>query len=257
MFKDFIALEVDGIAIIGQLYLPDSGAPCPAVCVCHGVPSGNPPDPGDGGYPVLAEKLCREGFAVLIFNFRGAGESGGNLDILGWTRDLQVAIDYLWRLDDIDRSHLCLLGFSAGAAVSVYVASQDERVSGVAACACPAEFTLFTEGSAPQAIIDRFRSIGAIREEGFPPSVEEWLDGFRLVTPLDHVTGISPRPLLLVHGSRDETVDISQAHRLYETAGEPKQLVIIEGAGHRLRQDDRATGAVLDWLKWQCYRVGS
>ncbi len=256
MLKDFIALVVDDIAIVGQLYLPGNKTQYPAVCVCHGIPAGGPPDPGDGGYPLLAEKICREGFAVLIFNFRGTGDSGGNLDILGWTRDLQAAIDYLWSLAEIDKSHLSLFGFSAGAAVSVYVASGDKRVSGVAACACPADFSLFTEADA-QSVIDRFRRIGTIHDAAFPPSAEEWLDSFRLVSPINHIAGITPRPLLLVHGSRDETVPPSHAQRLYEIAREPKQLVILDGAGHRLRQDDRATGVVLDWLKSLCQSSGS
>jgi dipeptidyl aminopeptidase/acylaminoacyl peptidase len=249
MLKDFVVLEVDGIGIVGQLYLPDNKMPCPAVCVCHGIPSGNPPDPGDGGYPALAERICHDGLAVLIFNFRGIGDSSGNFDVLGWTRDLQAAVDYLWGLADIDKSRLSLVGFSAGAAVSVYVASRDERVSGVAACACPAEFSLFTEAKEPESVLDRFRRINAFQDESFPPSYEEWLDGFRQVTPINHIARIAPRHLLLVQGSGDDLVPVSHARRLYEIAGEPKQLVIIEGAGHRLRQDDRVVRTVLDWLK--------
>ena len=60
---------------------------------------------------------------------------------------------------------------------------------------------------------------------------------------------IAPRPLLLVHGSQDETVEVSHAHKLYDRAGKPKQIIIVEGAGHRLRQDDRAVAIVIDWLK--------
>jgi dipeptidyl aminopeptidase/acylaminoacyl peptidase len=249
MFRDFVVLEVGDTVIAGWLYRPGEEPPYPAVCVCHGVPSGSPPDPGDGGYPLLAEKICREGFAVLIFNFRGTGDSGGNLDILGWTGDLQAAVDYLWSSGGVDRSHLYLVGFSAGAATSVYVASRDKRVSGVAACACPAEFTLFTEASEPQSVVDRFRNMGVIRDDGFPPSVKEWLNGFREVSPIKHIAGIAPRPLLLLHGSGDELVPVSHVRRLYEKAREPKKLVIIDGAGHRLRQDDRAISVVLDWLK--------
>jgi fermentation-respiration switch protein FrsA (DUF1100 family) len=251
MLKDFIVLMVDGIAIVGQLYLPGSKHQYPAVCICHGIPSGAPPEPGDGGYPLLAEKICGDGFAVLIFNFRGTGDSGGNLDILGWTRDLKAVIDYLWNLDAVDESHLSLIGFSAGAAVSLYVASRDERVSGVAACACPAEFTLFTEANEPQSVVDSFRNRGVFQAADFPPSAEEWLDGFRRVSPEKDVAGIAPRPLLLVHGSQDELVPVGHARRLYEVAGEPKQLIIIDGAGHRLRQEDRATEAVRDWLSSQ------
>jgi fermentation-respiration switch protein FrsA (DUF1100 family) len=52
-----------------------------------------------------------------------------------------------------------------------------------------------------------------------------------------------------VHGNRDETVEVSHAYKLYDEAGEPKQLIIIDGAEHGLRQNDRAMAAVLDWLK--------
>jgi len=248
MHKDFIALQVDGVSIIGQLVLPDEKAQYRLVCLCHGAPSGSPPEPGDGGYPELAERICREGFAACFFNFRGAGDSGGNMDFLGWTRDLQAVIDYLRGLNNIDNSHFYLVGFSAGAAVSVYVASKDERISGVAACACPAHFGLFNESGSPQSIIDRYRDIGAIRDDDFPPSLEEWFDNLKRVTPLDHVAGIAPRPLLLVHGSQDETVPVEHARSLYEKAGNPKKLVVIDRAGHRLRRDDRAIGAILDWL---------
>jgi fermentation-respiration switch protein FrsA (DUF1100 family) len=241
--KDF-TLKVDGLDIVGRLYLPAGKKPYPTVCLCHGIPSGIPA-PGDG-YPALAEQICRHGFAVLIFNFRGAGASGGNLDMLGWSRDLKAVIDYLCALPEVDRSRLSLLGFSGGAAVSVYVASSDKRVSSVAACACPAEFSKLDE--APS-LVEHYRSIGAIRDSDFPPSAEEWFNGFKAVKPIDYVAGISPRPLLLVHGSQDELVDVGDAHRLYARAGEPRKLVIIDGAGHRLRQNDEAMAAVLDWLK--------
>ena len=123
---------------------------------------------------------------------------------MGWTRDLKAVIDYLCTLPDVDKSHLSLVGFSGGAAVSIYVASKDRRVSCVAACACPAEFTFITEADEPQSIVDHFRSVGIIRDESFPQSAGEWLDGFRLVCPVEYVAGIAPRPLLLVHGSEDE-----------------------------------------------------
>jgi alpha-beta hydrolase superfamily lysophospholipase len=249
MYKDYTVVRVDDISIVGQLFLPDDKGRYRMVCLCHGAPSGAIPDPADGGYPALAEKICQEGFGAFFFNFRGSGDSGGNMDLAGWTRDLKAVIDYLEGLENIDKAHLYLVGFSAGAAVSVYVASKNERVSGVAACACPAEITPINGDNTWETFIENFRTIGAIRDEGFPPSVEEWAQGCRMVSPERHIAGIAPRPLLLVHGSLDRTVPVEHAHRLYEKAGAPKKLVVIEGAGHRLRREDRAVGAVLDWLK--------
>ena len=251
MLSKAVTLHVEGITVSGRLYLPDEKARYPVVCICHGIPASFPKFDNEG-YPLLAERICQENFAVLIFNFRGTGASGGNFDILGWTRDLKAVIDYLCALPQVDKSHLSLLGFSGGAAVAIYVTSQDSRVSCVAACACPAEFTFITEVDEPQSVVEHFRGIGTIRDEGFPESAEEWLDGFRLVRPAECVAGIAPRPLLLVHGSGDETVDIHDAYRLYGKAGEPKHIIIVNGAGHGLRQDERAVAIAIDWLKSQC-----
>ncbi|MFC1965425.1 alpha/beta hydrolase [Chloroflexota bacterium] len=249
-----VTLKVDGLKIAGRIYLPAEGDKqlYPTVCICHGIPSGNPPAPGDKGYPGMAENICSEVFGVFIFNFRGTGFSEGNLDILGWTRDLKAAIDYLYALPEVDRTHLSLLGFSGGAAVSVYVASQDTRVTSVVACACPAEFSIITRADSLPSVIDRYRSIGVFRDKSFPHSVEEWFNGFRAVSPIKCVAGIAPDPLLIVHGNQDETVPLDNAYRLYEKAKEPKQITIVDGAGHRLRWDGSAMAAVINWLKSQC-----
>lgn len=241
-----VTLNSDGIDITGRLYLPhdDSGAVFPAVCISHGIPSGNPSDPNDGGYPRLAERVCVRGYAVFIYNFRGCGTSGGNLDIGGWKHDLKTAIDYLGSCPETDKSFLALIGFSAGAAVSVCVAAEDKRATGVIACACPAKF----EFGDVSAVIQRFREIGAIRENEFPESIEEWTRGFRAVSPVDHVSRLAPRPLLLVHGEADETVDISHAERIYEKAGEPKELIRLPGEGHRLRRNEEVIGIIFRYL---------
>jgi putative redox protein len=249
IIKKDISLDVDGIAINGQLFVPGQDPPYPTVCICHGIPAGNPPEPNDGGYPLLAEKICCHGFNVLIFNFRGTGISGGNIDLLGWTKDLEAVIGHIHGLQEVNSSHIALLGFSGGAAVSICVAAGDNRISHVAACACPAEFYRLIEAGDAATWIDHFRKIGAIRDDNFPLSTEEWLDGFRLVSPVDYVSQLAPRPLLLIHGEDDETVSISHARRLYEKAGEPKQLVVLDIAGHKLRRDQRVLTAFIEWFK--------
>ncbi|MFC2012737.1 alpha/beta hydrolase family protein [Chloroflexota bacterium] len=247
MRNETVTLKVDGLNIIGRLCLPDGNGPFPAVCICHGISAGKY-DPDDKGYPALAEKVCRQGFAVFFFNFRGTRTSEGNFDILGWVDDLYTAIDYLYALPSVDRSHISLLGFSAGAAVAIYEAAHNPKVSAVVSGASPAEFTFFTEDNL-DSVIDRFRAISIIRDNGFPPSPEEWLHNFRRISPVRHVSGIAPRPLLILHGNRDDMVDISHARQLHDAAGEPRELIIIDGAGHRLRQDDKAMTIAISWLK--------
>jgi len=216
--------------------------------MCHGIPSGIQ-TPGDRGYHALAEKFQQEGFAALIFNFRGAGNSEGNFDILGWTRDMEAAIDYLWKLSIIDKSCISLLGFSAGAAVSIYAAAKDNRISSITACASPAEFSFITEADDPNPTINHFRNTGIIKDNDFPHSIESWINGFREAAPIKYIASIAPKPLLLLHSRNDEIVPVSHAQRLYDSAGEPKTLVILEGAEHRLRIHDEAMNRAIEWFK--------
>lgn len=44
------------------------------------------------------------------------------------------------------------------------------------------------------------------------------------------------KPLLLIHGQRDEVLDQAASQDIYDRAQEPKQLVLLEGAGHGLME---------------------
>jgi fermentation-respiration switch protein FrsA (DUF1100 family) len=242
-------LETGGPRLAGRLYPPGGRetSAYPTVVICHGIPSGLV-TPGDPGYPALAEQISRLGFFAAHFNFRGCGDSSGNFDILGWTEDLSVVIDQIWKLPEVDRTRLVLLGFSAGAAVSIYVAARDRRVAALAACGCPAGFGALAEAKNLEASLKYFRDTGIIRDKDFPSDLERWRGGFKQVSPLKDIAKIAPRPLLLVHGSKDDVVDPADAHQLFAEACEPKRLAIIGGAGHRLRLDGRAMAEVTAWL---------
>jgi dipeptidyl aminopeptidase/acylaminoacyl peptidase len=246
-----IRLKADGLELAGELHIPSRDKVHPALCICHGIPAA-PPNPTDRGYTLLAQHFCHAGFITLIFNFRGTGKSQGNLDILGWSRDLQAALDFLYNLKEVDKTHLCLLGFSGGAAVSIYAAAHDSRISSVVTCASPSDFRSLPQRETPLDSIRRFRQIGAIRDKDFPPSIEEWQRGFETITPINWVDRISPRPLLLVHGDADELIPLEHAHKLYQKAKEPKELKIIPGAKHKMRLEKAAMDFVLDWLKARC-----
>lgn len=248
-----IRLKSGGLNLAGEIYFPQGGKNCPALCICHGIPN-VAYNPADRGYAALARRFCAAGFVTLIFNFRGAGKSEGNFDLLGWTQDLTAALDFLHSLNQVDKTHLCLLGFSGGAAVCVYTAAHDARVSLLATCACPADFSFAKDGTSIADRIQHFREIGAIRDKDFPPSIEEWRQGFETVLPIRWIDKIAPRQLLLLHGDADETVPVEHVRKLYQKAREPKSMVIIPGAKHKMRLEEDAVTVVLDWLKAQTPR---
>ena len=241
---------VDGLCIVLEVYLPEvlGQEIHPTVCLCHGIP-GRVKDPTDRGYQLLAERFCNEGFAVLIFNFRGTGESDGNFDILGWTRDLSAVTDFLFNQPGVDKERISLMGFSGGAAVSVYVTAHDPRIRSLVTCACPSEFSIISDPERVDLFIEQAKTVGIIRDANYPPSINEWITGFEEVSPIKWVDMVSPRPLLIIHGTGDDTVDISHARKLYEKAKNPKEILLIEGAEHGIRTDERAINSALQWLK--------
>lgn len=63
------------------------------------------------------------------------------------------------------------------------------------------------------------------------------------------VSELAPRPLLLVHGLADDRLSPDCSRILHQQAGDPKQLALLEGATHSLRQrrEDVRT-LVLEWF---------
>ena len=63
---------------------------------------------------------------------------------------------------------------------------------------------------------------------------------------------LAPRSLLLVHGAEDRRLPPACSQMVYSWAREPKQLVILEGARHSLRQRrDELRQLLVDWLQKQ------
>jgi len=242
-----VSFSSDGLKIAGQLRLLDAEAAVPGLIICHGIPA-VPFNPEDTGYADLAERFTEEGFATLLFNFRGAGLSEGNFDMRGWARDLTQALSFMADIPGVDASALYVMGFSGGAATALYVAAGDERVAGVISCASPAHFDELTSPEALNNCVAKWREINIIRDRDFPQDLADWTAGFAEVAPVKHIASITPRPVLLLHGDADEVVDVSHAHLLSEAAGEPSELIVLPGALHRLRIDERAMNLALDWL---------
>ena len=60
---------------------------------------------------------------------------------------------------------------------------------------------------------------------------------------------VSPRPLLVVHGKADTRLPYSCGQQVYDWAQEPKQLVLYDGAEHRLEECREELAALLTvWI---------
>jgi len=66
-----------------------------------------------------------------------------------------------------------------------------------------------------------------------------------------HVVGdLAPRPLLLVHGTADTILPHRSSEMIYERAGEPRELMLFEGADHRFSdRGDELFALVREWLR--------
>ena len=249
-----ITIDSDGLRLRGHLARPQGSSGGPGVArhglvLCHGFPAG-PRGAATAAqtYPELADRLAADaGWVVLAFNLRGTGDSQGDFSLGGWLADLRHAIDHLLEAPDVDR--VWLAGFSTGGALALCAAGEDDRVGGVASLAAPADFDAWA--SDHRRFLEHARSIGVIRSKAFPASVEAWARELREIRPLALIGKVPPRPVLLVHGSSDETVSLMDSRALADAADGEVELRVLPGAGHRLRHDPRAIAVLLGWLDRQ------
>lgn len=229
--------------------LPESrgSARVPGLVLCHGFPSG-PRGAATSAqtYPQLADRIAQEtGLVVLAFNFRGAGGSEGQFSLAGWLDDLRAAIDHL--LTDQGVDDVWLAGFSTGGALAICAAGEDERVRGVVGAAAPADFHEWA--ASPRRFLDHVREVGVVTDPAFPPDLEAWARELREIRPTALIAKIPPRPILLIHGSDDDAVPVSDARVLADASHASAELRIVSSAGHRLRHDPRAMALLLGWLQ--------
>lgn len=229
-----------------MMFIPEGASkePKPGICICPGIPR-VPRPVEEKGYPDLAESFCRRGMCGLIFNFRGTAVSEGEYSLSGWAEDLSAAIDYLTSRAEVDSNRVGILGFSGGAIVSIYNTARDSRVKFLISCSCPS--TLSVRSSSIVEGMAHLSEQGVLRvldREKFLESLKE--DSIKF-EPLSWVDKISPRPILIVHGARDELVSVENAHELYRKAKEPKNLLIVENAGHRIRESIEAIESMVKW----------
>jgi len=245
-----LTIDSNGLELAGYLATPapkGASAP-PGLVLCHGFPVGAGGAANSGRtYPAFADRLAAEtGWVVLTFNFRGTGESEGDFSLAGWLADVWAAVD---RLVDEGISGVWLAGSSTGGALALCEAAEDPRVRGVASLAAPATFDVWA--AHPRRFLEEARQIGVISDRSFPPDVDAWGRELGEIRALDAVARIPPRPLLIMHGTDDDTVPVQDARTLATAVDGAADLRLIHGAGHRLRQDPRAVAFLLGWMERQ------
>jgi len=240
----------DGITIRGSILFP-SEKPSrlyPTIVICHGIPgSGAERPPDDPGYEGLAREFTSQGFAAVIFNFRGCGDSGGNFDMNGWTRDLDQVLDLVSNTPHVDPSRVMILGFSGGGAAAIRVAAENSQIFALAVVGTPADFSIFEKDT--DKIVEDFKKRGIIRDPDFPKDVDRWLAGFVDIEPKHWIGQFRGKHLLIIHGDADELIPLNQAHELKDNAPDGiSELVVIPDGVHRLRLDPRCIEILKHWF---------
>lgn len=217
----------DGVSLDAWfLPAPERRARTDTVLMCHGN-AGNISHRLDRA--VVMQK--RLGVDLLLFDYRGFGRSRGMPSEGGTYLDALAAYRYLAEERAVDPTRLFLLGESLGAAVAIELALRRPA----AALVLEAPFT----------------SIAAMAGVVAPFLPARWLR-----TRYDNLSKISRLrlPLLIVHGTSDETVPFAQGRALYEAAREPKSFLALKEGGH---SDSYLVGGERYWNAWKDLLAGT
>ncbi len=176
----------------------------------------------------IGSGLWRAGNNVLLFDFRGRGESDRAPASLAHNEihDARAAVRFAkQRMPD---ARVGVIGYSMGAAVAILTAAIEPDVEAVVA---DASFATIRDliGYVYQRRRLPLRPILELSD-----AINRWRFGypFEAVRPVDVVGKIAPRPLLIIHTTGDEIIPVEHAHRLHAAAGEPKELWIVADAPH-------------------------
>jgi len=256
----------EGLRLDGDLYAPEGGGRRPAVVALSGYQGLK------GIHPArFARALVPAGYACLAFDYRGFGASEGPRGRLvpqEQAEDARAAVAFLSAQPDVDAERIGLLGWALGGGVAIAAAAGDPRVRAVAALNAIGDGgrsvrfmhdeeswarlqTALAEDRTRRAVEGRSMLVPTFdvvrldevtrryveaelyREPGFGADVTlESTDLLLRFRPELVVDRIVPRPLLLVHGTENRLHSPEESQELFRRAGNPKELVLLEGAGH-------------------------
>ncbi len=192
----------DGLALHGWL-VPRVGARH-LVLLCHG-------NAGNISHRVdILRRLHDLGPSLLIFDYRGYGQSQGQPSEKGFYLDAEAALALAQELAGRQGLRLVIHGHSLGGIAAVHMAAQGQ----------PAGLVLEST----------FPHLGAIGGAHLPlPLLRAALKSH--FNALGEI-GLVRCPILSLHGDRDDIVPLALGRELFAAAPEPKRFVTLRGAGH-------------------------
>lgn len=269
MRHESVRFFADRYLLDGDIYLPNDlqpGETRPAIVACSGYQGLKTIHPER-----FARSLVPHGYICLAFDYRGFGASEGERGRLApqdWVEDVRAAVSMLHARAEVDTDRIALLGWALGGGVAVAAGADDDRVAAVATCNAVADgaraarfmhdetsfdalIAAVAADRAQRAAAGRSRIVhpfdivrldritaGYVDAEltkaaGFGSGVTlESADLLLRFRPEDVVHRLAPRPLLLVHGERNELHHPDESRSLLELAGGNARLVLFEDAGH-------------------------
>jgi fermentation-respiration switch protein FrsA (DUF1100 family) len=173
------------------------------VLFCHG-------NAGNISHRLVSIQLLNElGLSVLIFDYRGYGQSTGKPTEKGTYRDADAAWAYLVEQRGIPAEHIILFGRSLGASIAADLATRQNAAG------------LILESG--------FTSVPDVAAKLYPWLPVRWFSRYQYDTRKKLANIHSP--VLIAHSRDDEIILYSNGERLYEAANEPKQFLQLRG-GH-------------------------
>jgi fermentation-respiration switch protein FrsA (DUF1100 family) len=217
--------SADGLQLRGWFIPPDPRGDGATLVFVHGL--GN----NRGELLDQAAMLHGYGYGALLFDLRNHGESEGEITTLGYAEveDLRGAVSYVLARPEVNADRVGVVAHSMGSATAIRGAV---RIPEIRALIVQSAYS-----SVEDNIAEGARAFTGLPAFPFAPLViwfgecETGLD-IRMVRPIDDVSQISPRAVMFIHGVQDPAILVENSRRLYEAAGEPKELYLVSGGGH-------------------------
>lgn len=175
-----------------------------------------------------ARFLSRAGYAVLLFDFQGHGESTGQYITFGGleSMDARAAVDFLQHA--VPGEKIGLIGVSLGGAAALLASPKLD----VQALVLEMVYPTISEAVANRLTM-RLGNWASVLTPLLISQLRPRLGvDAQALRPIDKVKDITA-PKLFIAGAEDEHTTLKESLRLFDAASAPKELWIVGGAKHQ------------------------